>query len=168
MTLTALEKLGTRRAVCLSALVFALMHGQIGALPAHLALGLILGWLMVRCGTLWAPMLFHAVYNGGTMLAAYLAQGARSVAEPAESVPLVTDLPYLLIMLAALGGLVALLLIRAARAAAKENPPPRFEPLPGVRLSAGARVLLGTLLALFALQYVANIFYYLGQGGAVA
>lgn len=68
----ALETLGTRKAVAISTLFFAALHGQIGALPAHLCVGLMLALLLVRRRSIYAPMLFHACYNGALVLLSVL------------------------------------------------------------------------------------------------
>ena len=54
-------------AVPLGALLFALPHDA-GRIPVFL-LGLIMGWLYYRTGSLLAPWLFHALHNGVTIVA---------------------------------------------------------------------------------------------------
>ena len=50
-------------AIVATAIVFGLVHGHpIGIIYAS-CLGLILGWLYIKSGSIIAPMLFHAVYN---------------------------------------------------------------------------------------------------------
>lgn len=62
------ERFGLRKACLLSALFFGVLHLQpVPALNAFF-LGLVLAWVYARTGTLWAPVLLHAVHN----LAAYL------------------------------------------------------------------------------------------------
>ena len=50
-------------AIVATALVFGLVHGHpIGIIYAS-CLGLILGWLYIKTGSIIAPILFHTVYN---------------------------------------------------------------------------------------------------------
>jgi membrane protease YdiL (CAAX protease family) len=46
-----------------SALLFALLHRSLLAFPQMLAIGLVLGRLKQRSGSLMLPIIFHAVYN---------------------------------------------------------------------------------------------------------
>ena len=68
----ALSRISVRRAVVIAALVFALSHGLslYGFLP-RLGLGLLLGLLMERTGTLLAPILVHGCYNAAIIVIAY-------------------------------------------------------------------------------------------------
>lgn len=68
----ALETLGTRTALIVSSLLFALIHGQLIALPVHIILGFILGGLLVQKRSIKAATLFHACYNAATVLFASL------------------------------------------------------------------------------------------------
>jgi CAAX prenyl protease-like protein len=49
------------RAIVLSTFVFMLAHTM---WLAAIVAGLAYAWLYVRCGTLWAPVVAHAVTNG--------------------------------------------------------------------------------------------------------
>jgi membrane protease YdiL (CAAX protease family) len=59
-----LALLGERAGVVTTAIAFAVCHGMPLVLPIHFALGLYLGWLRLRAGTLLPGMLMHFVYNG--------------------------------------------------------------------------------------------------------
>ncbi|MGN0779909.1 MAG: lysostaphin resistance A-like protein [Aristaeellaceae bacterium] len=88
--LTALaEELPVWAALALSTLLFALMHGSLAGLPAHLTVSLLAGLCMLRWGRLRVSMLLHLGYNVMGLLA------------PALPVSLATTLPLLLMMLAA-------------------------------------------------------------------
>jgi len=152
----SMERLGTRRALVISGLVFALMHGQITALPAHLLLGFVLGYLLVGYGSLMAPMLFHAAYNGVTMLLAH-ALGTITV-DQVEQPALTVEAAIGVAQVMFFAGLAAWLLIwlPTRRRARAENPPPRFGPS-GERLPAGAKALLVILLFYFVFMYAANM-----------
>lgn len=47
-----------------TAAAFAIVHGQPAVLPIHLGIGLYLGWLRERSGSLLPCMLMHFLYNG--------------------------------------------------------------------------------------------------------
>lgn len=51
-----------------SAFAFAMVHLAVPSLVTHLPLGLYLGWLRHRSGSLWPPIYAHACYNLVIML----------------------------------------------------------------------------------------------------
>ncbi|MDR3683330.1 MAG: type II CAAX endopeptidase family protein [Geothrix sp.] len=59
---------GEGRALLFTALMFALLHGSWVKLPGTFAIGLFLGWLVLRTGSLWPAILGHFI-NNGTVLA---------------------------------------------------------------------------------------------------
>ncbi len=63
-----LALLGTRAGLVTTAAAFALCHGMPAVLPIHLALGLYLGWLRQRAGSLLPGMLMHFTYNGAIVV----------------------------------------------------------------------------------------------------
>ena len=68
----ALARVSKRRAAVVSALVFALAHGiSLYGFAPRLLLGLLLGALMEKTGTLLAPMLVHGCYNAAIVIIAY-------------------------------------------------------------------------------------------------
>lgn len=59
-------------AVLLSAILFSALHMQFyGFLPRTL-LGIIFGYLFVWSGSLWIPIILHFIFNGISVVAAYL------------------------------------------------------------------------------------------------
>lgn len=156
----ALEQAGTRQAVVLSALLFALMHGQITGLPAHLLLGFLLGILLVGHDSLWAPMIFHGVYNGATMLLSFVLSLTASNVTPSNASPsldagalsIAELLPTALPMLVWLGGAMVFLLYFPMRKSAR-NRALRIPRDSGRPLSLAAWVLICATLALFLFQY---------------
>lgn len=90
MILGAYERRGTWRAIWISALLFAGLHGSVAGFPAQLMLGLALGYAAASANSVAVPMLLHAAYNLITVLFSY--------ASPAE-----TDAG--LTMLSQIGGL---------------------------------------------------------------
>lgn len=59
-------------AISLSAVVFALVHGNPAQLPAALLFGGLLGWLYWRSDCLWPSFVVHAVNNGLAVLSMWL------------------------------------------------------------------------------------------------
>lgn len=57
------------KSVVVSAALFSLLHLSPIKIPLYLGLGLVLGWLRIRSGSLIPPMLMHFAYNGGLILA---------------------------------------------------------------------------------------------------
>lgn len=55
---------GRLTGMLITASAFALVHGQPAVLPIHLGIGLYLGWLKERSGSLLPGMLMHFLYNG--------------------------------------------------------------------------------------------------------
>ncbi len=60
--------LGTKTGIAVVAVVFALAHGVSFASPIHFAIGLYLGVLRQRSGSLAPGMLLHGLYNGAVIL----------------------------------------------------------------------------------------------------
>lgn len=59
---------GTRLGLLATAAAFAICHAQPAVLPLHLGLGLYLGWLRERAGSLYPGMLMHFAYNGSIVV----------------------------------------------------------------------------------------------------
>lgn len=54
---------GRGRALALTALLFALVHFNPWGLPAIFGMGWLLGWLLLRAGSLWPAFCAHAAFN---------------------------------------------------------------------------------------------------------
>lgn len=52
----------------LCAAAFAIVHMQLIAIVVTFLVGLVLGWLRERSGSVLAPILMHQVYNGATLI----------------------------------------------------------------------------------------------------
>lgn len=77
---------GTKlQAVILSALLFGLMHMNFNQAPYAFVLGIILALLMEATGSIWAPILFHAVFNGHSVVLLFLTKNLFSPELLAES-----------------------------------------------------------------------------------
>lgn len=79
LILSAWERRGEKRALIVSALLFASLHGNVQGLPVHLVLGLVLGALVMGADSLYAGCLFHFIYNA---LLLRLSVGANPSGEP--------------------------------------------------------------------------------------
>lgn len=136
--LGALAPYGRRAAVLATALLFALMHMGQGMLPCAL-LGVLLGALTLRTGSLLAPLLVHGCYNLAIVLISF------SVLTPLFDR---LSLPACALRLAMSAGFVCMLL-RAWRARPQQR---RAQLASGARLTPGelARLGLAALLLIAA------------------
>jgi membrane protease YdiL (CAAX protease family) len=64
-----LLRYGPRAALVLTALLFAIVHLNPWALPSIFLVGLLLGWLVLRTGSLWCAWLAHGIYNLAAVVA---------------------------------------------------------------------------------------------------
>ena len=67
-----LAVLGGGGAVAGTALVFALAHGLLVAVPPLFFFALGLGWVRLRSGSVWPGILAHGAYNGLAIVVAFL------------------------------------------------------------------------------------------------
>jgi membrane protease YdiL (CAAX protease family) len=61
-------------AVWISAFIFSAFHLQFYGFVPRMALGLIFGYVFIWSGSLWIPIILHFVFNGVSVVAAYLYQ----------------------------------------------------------------------------------------------
>jgi membrane protease YdiL (CAAX protease family) len=59
-------RLGAAKAILITAVVFAIMHGNFYYVHLYMLLGLIFGWVYAVTGSLWAPIICHIVNNSWT------------------------------------------------------------------------------------------------------
>ena len=69
----------------LSAALFAGAHFNPSAIPIYLMLGLVLAWTLRSAGTVIAPIVAHAVYNGTALLVAILGAAGDPTLDPPAS-----------------------------------------------------------------------------------
>ncbi len=62
------RRYSTWKAIGLSTLLFAVMHANPWQLAVPLMVGVVFGWVVVRTGTLWLPVVGHVLHNGRAML----------------------------------------------------------------------------------------------------
>jgi len=66
---------GSERALVASALMFTALHGSVQGLPAQLVMGFVLGYAVLRTGSLWTGVIIHGVFNAGVLALQYLLGG---------------------------------------------------------------------------------------------
>jgi membrane protease YdiL (CAAX protease family) len=78
--LSAYERGGSRRAILVSAILFAMLHGSLEGLPVQFMMGVVLGFVVVSTGSIYAGMMIHTTYNAAYVLISYLVRGAAGEA----------------------------------------------------------------------------------------
>ena len=68
----ALRFFGGMSAVVITGLVFGFSHGVLGALTPLVLLGIALGWVRLRSGSVWPGVLAHGFFNAVGILVVYL------------------------------------------------------------------------------------------------
>ena len=76
MQAALIRRLPVWMALVFGGLLFAAMHMDLGGMPARTGLGIVLGWIVWRTGSIWPAMLMHAVFDG-TQLAWLANAGMR-------------------------------------------------------------------------------------------
>ena len=157
MVLPALEQQGTRRAVRISALLFALLHGSVTGVPAQLLLGLMIGELVICCDSIYAGLIFHTSYNAAVMIIQY----CQLKADPSMAAPVADYFSAI----GGWGGVVSLLVsilftgamlhisMKTFFLRAKLAGIPRYPQQPRTALSRGEKLLLALGILLVVLLY---------------
>lgn len=83
--LSAWEGRGTKYAILVSSVLFALMHGNIYGLPAYLFVGIIAGYLVFSLDSVYVGMIFHTVYNTACLVINYLSVSEITAEETAQA-----------------------------------------------------------------------------------
>lgn len=94
--LSAWEPRGGRKAVWVTAILFAILHGSLEGLPFHVFAGVLMALLVMYTDSLYAGLIFHTVYNAGLTLLSYYASSLPT--DAAQEALMRTDI------FAALGG----------------------------------------------------------------
>jgi hypothetical protein len=61
---------GPAVAIAVTSLAFGLAHGLVVALPVLSLFGVVLGWLRLKTGSLYPPMILHGTFNAAALIAA--------------------------------------------------------------------------------------------------
>ncbi len=67
----ALKKYGEGFAIISSAIMFGIMHGNFQQAPFAFLIGLIMGFVTVKCGSIWPAILIHAYNNLSSVIFTY-------------------------------------------------------------------------------------------------
>jgi membrane protease YdiL (CAAX protease family) len=78
-----------------SALIFAILHGNIPQGAATLAIGFLLGIIVMRSGSLWISMIAHATHNSMILLVTLFVTPMLDPNHPEQIPPIVALLPVL-------------------------------------------------------------------------
>lgn len=103
VVLGALKKYGEGFAILVSSILFGLIHGNFQQIPFAFLVGLILGFITVKCGSIWPAVLIHFYNNFSSVVFDYI------FADMAVNMQNVIYTVYLSVCL--LIGLVALLFL---------------------------------------------------------
>ncbi len=69
--LGAWERRGTKKALVITSVLFALLHGSIFGLPTQLMMGAVLGYVVILSDSLYVGMIFHTAHNSLTLILSY-------------------------------------------------------------------------------------------------
>lgn len=67
-----LRHYGDKFAIMASAVMFGIMHGNLIQSPFALIAGFALGYLSIKCGSLWVAVIIHAINNGLSVFISYM------------------------------------------------------------------------------------------------
>ena len=102
----SMRRFGDSFALVLSAILFALFHGNLSQAPNAFLMGLVIGYLVLYSGSLWVGIIIHAVNNLLNLAADLLLQ---TIPEPYQTLVWLAILSFYLI-----AGITAMLvLVRA-------------------------------------------------------
>lgn len=76
--LNGMRKFGTHTAVFASAAIFAVAHGSAMQTVYQFVLGIVLGYILIKTGSLVASMIVHFVNNASVVLVNYFSHSAES------------------------------------------------------------------------------------------
>ena len=151
--LSAWESRGTRYAIGVTAVLFALLHGNLYGIPAYLLVGAVAGFLAFALDSAYAAMVYHTVYNTACLVIPYLAE-RQAGADVAIDAAAIFSLAVQVAMVAAMMAMTMLTLrLRAQRAGIVAIPRIR-RPVEGrdrAMLLAAVLVMVASMLILLIL-----------------
>lgn len=92
------KKFGNAVAICLSALIFMLMHGNAEQTIHQFLIGLILGYIFISTGNIWVGVLIHFFNNFISVTSGYIVQNITVVETATEAAPQITVSPWLALL----------------------------------------------------------------------
>ena len=156
--LAAWESRGTRFAVGLTAVLFALLHGSLYGIPAYLLVGTVAGFLAFALDSVYAAMVYHTVYNTACLVIPYLAAGRQGDANLVIDAFAIISLAIQTFMSASMMAMAILSLRMRARLNG-------IEPIPRIRRPLEGRdraMLLAAVLAMAVSMLILLILTNLG------
>ena len=75
LILGSLKKYGDGFAIIVSSIIFGLIHGNFEQIPFAFLVGLVLGFITVKSGSIWIACLIHSINNAVSVLVDYLLVG---------------------------------------------------------------------------------------------
>ena len=158
--LSAWESRGTWFAMGVTAVLFALLHGNLYGIPAYLLVGAVAGYLAFALDSLYAAMIYHTVYNASCLVLPYLASG-QGEADVAIDAATVFSLALQTIMIAAM---MAMLIVSLRLRARREG----IEPIPRIRRPLEGRDKVMLLAAVLVMATSMLILLIVSARGGVA
>lgn len=158
--LSAWESRGTWFAMGVTAVLFALLHGNLYGIPAYLLVGAVAGYLAFALDSLYAAMIYHTVYNASCLVLPYLASG-QGEADIAIDAATVFSLALQTIMIAAM---MAMLIVTLRLRARREG----IEPIPRIRRPLEGRDKVMLLAAVLVMATSMLILLIVSARGGVA
>ena len=143
--LAAWESRGTRFAIGMTALLFALLHANLYGIPAYLLVGAVAGFLAFALDSMYAAMIYHTVYNATCLVIPYLATGQQGADVPVNGALLFTMVVQTIVIASMMAMLLAPLRLRAKREG--------IEPIPRIRRPLDERdklMLIAAVLVMIA------------------
>ena len=77
----AWERRGTRQALVITSVLFALLHGSVMGLPVQLIMGFVLGYIVILSDSLIVGMIYHIVHNATILLLSFLSHESAGLNE---------------------------------------------------------------------------------------
>ena len=78
LILGSLKKFGEAFAIIVSSVVFGLIHGNFEQIPFAFLVGMILGFITIRSGTIWIACLIHFINNAASVIIDYALSGVNN------------------------------------------------------------------------------------------
>ena len=157
---SAWESRGTWFAMGVTAVLFALLHGNLYGIPAYLLIGAVAGYLAFALDSLYAAMIYHTVYNASCLVLPYLASG-QGEADVAIDAATVFSLALQTIMIATM---MAMLIVTLRLRARREG----IEPIPRIRRPLEGRDKVMLLAAVLVMATSMLILLIVSARGGVA
>jgi hypothetical protein len=159
------ERNGTRRAIFVSTILFALVHGSVEGLPTQLMLGAIMGYIAFACDSIYAAMAYHTVHNASLLVIAMLVErgggDAAGLSEMAAGASLFEQSGGIAAVIGSVvtAAILLAILLSALRAFDRRRRADGIEALPPAkaRMSRGARIMLVLGLVIAAGLYALTI-----------